>query len=209
MAKTKKQKATEAAAPAEDAPVGLVAHILHARKGLRGSWDRQVAMGTGEERLLFYVMLACFFAFIAGLPGTFEAAERMGVSGDVRIVIMGRLFGFVILGPLLFYGIAALAHLFARWGFGGQASWFEARLGLFWSMVLAIPLILLYAMAAQVLRLNGETGLATSLGAAVGVIWAYIWLSFLAFAEGFARRKTFALAAAIALILVCFTLLLR
>jgi hypothetical protein len=48
----------------------------------------------------------------------------------------------VLILPLVAYGVAALSHLAARL-LGGSATWFEARMALFWALLAVSPLWLL------------------------------------------------------------------
>ena len=188
-------------------PRGLFGHIVHALGGLRPSWDRQLQMRFGEERLLFYVMFACFIGFVTGLPSTLRVAQTLPPEEDVRIFVAGQFVAVLIFGSLFLYGVAGLSHLISRRAFGGMGSYFKARLALFWSLVLGTPLLLVQAIVSLVLGPSGYGDIASMFGGLVFLIWAWIWLSFLSFAEGFARQKVMIFAAAIVVIVAGFTLL--
>ena len=202
-----KSKTPEKTKDASKEPRGLFGHMVHALWGLRPSWDRQVMMGFGEERLLFYVMFACFIGFVTGLPSTLRVAQTLPPEEDVRIFVAGQFVAVLIFGSLFLYGVAGVSHLIARRAFGGVGSYFKARLALFWSLVLGMPLLLVQAIVSLGLGPSGYSDLASLFGALVFLIWAWIWLSFLSFAEGFARQKVMIFAAAIMVIIAGFTLL--
>jgi|GEM_PF-2750209 len=172
-------------------PRGLFAHIWEARRGLRASWEAQVRQGITEERLLAYVAFACFMAFLAGLPLALETAKASGVELSLAALVAGRLVAFVFFAPLFLYGLAALAHLFSKWAFAGEADYQSARMALFWALVLGVPLGLMQAIVLQALTLVGMAQLAVVIGIATFLIWLWIWASLHAFAEGFSRVKCY------------------
>ena len=66
---------------------------------------------------------------------------------ELNPLLGGALLAWVMIAPLIFYGLAALSHLLAR-ALGGQGSFFGARLALFWALLAASPLILLNGLLA-------------------------------------------------------------
>jgi len=114
---------------------------------------------SGEAQLLAMAMLVCFVGFLAGLP-----RELARVPDEARLQAAGWLFtGAMFFGPLFLIGLAALSHLLAR-PFGGRANWQQARLALFWALVLAIPLLIVAEFGPW------WVGLASMI--ATGWIWA-------------------------------------
>ena len=117
--------------------------ILRAYRGFGASMQRQIASSPGEERLLVYLIMACFLFFVARVPSLLElsaAAATDEVSGMALFIT--NLVGSFFFAPLMFYGLAALSHIVAK-GFGGTGSFFHARLALFWSLLLLAPLALI------------------------------------------------------------------
>lgn len=167
------------------------------RAGLRTSFEAMLARGVGEERLLAYVAIACIAAFVGGIPAALDIAATMPDQNAALGLISGRFVAVVIFGSLFWYGVAALSHWFAYWGFNGQGTYQTARLALFWALFLGIPLSLLSAASGQLLPLIGADALLRPLGIALFLIWLWIWTSFLAIAEGFSRGGVFLLALAI------------
>lgn len=171
---------------AEARETSLTGAILNAWSDLRASYAMQ-RRSADESRLLFFVVLACGLLFIAGLPGARAQAEYLGRNDALAIVLSARLFGTMFILPLGLYGLAALSHLLAR-AAGGRGDFRGARLALFWSLLVAMPVV----MAAQLLAVvagagHAPTGIEIALGAVAvaGILW--VWGAFLAEAEGFER----------------------
>ena len=101
--------------------------------------------GRGEARALITVMLACFVIFIAQWPRLSREAHLTG--RELNMLIGAALLGWMFIAPLVLYGLAALSHLVAR-AFGGRATWLEARMALFWALLAASPLWLLWGLVA-------------------------------------------------------------
>ena len=82
----------------------------------------------------------------------------------------GALFAWLFVAPIFLYGVAALSHMIARL-FGGQGSFYLARVALFWALLAATPCFLLSGLV---------TGFAAGVGAqiGVGVVTAGVFLGF-------------------------------
>ncbi|MHA3978659.1 YIP1 family protein [Halovulum sp. GXIMD14794] len=174
-----------------DEPHGLVASIAASWKDLRGGVRRRLDARPPEAGLLAHAYLAAALAFVAGLPSAIadaralEATQRDALTG----VLAGRAFAAIFLFPLLLYLLAALQRLVAR-AFGGQGSFYSARVALFWAVVVALPLVLAEGLiSALVPALPPETGgiVAQAASAAVGLGFLWIWAVMAAESEGFAR----------------------
>lgn len=107
---------------------------------------RRLADGPREDRALAYLMLACGLIFVAQWPRLAREAY-FDPSVPLEARFGGALMGWIFVAPLLFYGIAALSHLALK-PFGAQAGWYGARLALFWALLAAAPLWLLYGLVA-------------------------------------------------------------
>ena len=172
------------------------------RFGLTPSFDAQKAAGIGEERLLAYVAFACFSGFLSVLPRVVRTGEAMAEDDATIMLVSGQFVGFVIFGPLFFYGVAGLVHWIAATFFGGKGSYFDARLALFWSLALGVPLMVLQAIISAGATAIGMAWLPPYTGLGIGAIWLWIWTSLLAHAEGYSRIATFGFAL---LIVFCIT----
>jgi hypothetical protein len=107
---------------------------------------RRVAGAPREDRALAIVMAACALMFVSQWPGLSRLAfEDPSVPLDMRLG--GALLGWVFIAPLALYLLAAVVHAIARL-FGGRASWYEARMALFWALLASSPLWLLNGLVA-------------------------------------------------------------
>ena len=148
-------------------------NILRTWRGPRRVMRDLLAAGQREDRAIAYLMAGCLFVFVAQWPRLARvAATGQDASTDFDMLVGTTFVVWLMLMPLVFYGIAALSHIIARL-FGGRGSWFGARLALFWTLLATAPLMLFYGLLAG---LNGPVP-STDL---VGILWlgafALIWL---------------------------------
>jgi len=106
---------------------------------------RRTAGPVREDRALILVMLACILIFVAQWPRLRREAFVTGQDFDV--LLGGALLGWLFIMPLALYGLAALSQMVARL-MGGRASWWGARMALFWALLAASPLWLLWGLVA-------------------------------------------------------------
>lgn len=151
----------------------------------RGVMRDLLAQGQREDRALAYLMVACIVIFIAQWPRLSRLAAGFDLAPDAAVPELSQLIAYEFLGwlmvwPLMFYGIGAVSHVVAKI-IGGQGTWYTARLALFWSLLASTPAALLYGMMAGFL---GTSAPGTQL---VGVFWlgalAIIWCQTLREAE--------------------------
>ncbi|KKM72474.1 hypothetical protein LCGC14_1420180 [marine sediment metagenome] len=104
---------------------------------------RRRLAGSGEDRALITVMLACALIFVAQWPRL--SREAFVTGQEFEMLAGGAMLGWLFLAPLVLYALAALSHLAARL-MGGQGSFLEARMALFWALLAAAPLWLLWGL---------------------------------------------------------------
>lgn len=142
-----------------------------------------LARGASEARALAFLMIGCALVVVAQLPALArDAAIR---SDHALITPLARslppehrtldamlaytLLSWLIIAPLLFYGLAGITHTLSR-AFGGHGTALGARLALFWSWLAASPI----ALASGVL--GGFLGpQATNLA---GILWVAVFAAF-------------------------------
>ncbi len=98
-----------------------------------------------EDRALVILMAACTLVFVAGWPRLARIAFETGQ--ELNPLLGGALFGWLFITPLVMYAVGTLSHLLARL-FGGQGSAYRARFALFWALLAAAPLWLLWGLIA-------------------------------------------------------------
>lgn len=173
---------------------GLVADIAAAYRDLPGAAERKLAEQPRDPQLLVWILIASIMGFVAGLPGALRYAQSL--EQPVEGVLSGRLFAAIFMTPLLIYLAGFVSHLTAR-AFGGQGSFWSARVAVVWAVAVAIPLVLLGGLVQALAAATGAPAAMTLAGAvsvvtALGFLW--IWAQFLAVAEGFdAPRRIFAM----------------
>jgi len=106
----------------------------------------RLAAGQREDRALAVLMGACVLIFVAQWPRLARQAH-FDDAISLQALMAGALMGWLFIAPLLLYTLAALTHLVARL-FGGQGTWFRARMALFWALLAASPLWLFHGLVA-------------------------------------------------------------
>ena len=99
-----------------------------------------------EDRALAVLMGACFLVFVASWPYQARLAHE-DPSVPLQARLGASLMAWLFIVPLGAYVLAAITHAAARI-IGGRASWFEARMALFWALLAASPLWLLNGLVA-------------------------------------------------------------
>lgn len=127
---------------------------------------------AGEERALVYVMIGCLVLFVAGLPALARQVHLDPAGPGFTALFTGRLMGALLFAPLFLYGIAALSHLVARL-FGGRGTWLGARLALFWSILVVLPLALFQGLVAGFIGQGPVLSLVSLIGA---IVFLAIWM---------------------------------
>ena len=127
--------------------MAISAEILRTYRAPREVMRRLLAAGQREDRAIAYLMAACAIIFVAQWPRLRRAAMENPEGPPFEAQMSGALLGWIFIAPLLFYGIAALSHLVARL-FGGQGTWWGARIALFWTLLAVSPLMLLNGLVA-------------------------------------------------------------
>jgi len=144
-----------------------------------------LARGQREDLALAFLMSACVIIFVAQWPRLSRIAAGFDLPSGSVVPELSQLVAYEFLGwllvwPLMFYVIGGISHAIAKL-FGGQGTWYSARLALFWSLLATTPAALLYGLMAGFL---GPIAAGTHL---VGFFWlaafAVIWLQTLSEAE--------------------------
>ena len=131
--------------------------------------------GRGEARALMTLMLACALIFVAQWPRLSRESHLTGQ--DLQMLIGGALLGWLFIAPLFLYAVAGLSHLVAR-TFGGHATYLQARMALFWGLLAAAPLWLLWGLVAgfmgpgAALNATGLVALLAFLGLWLSGLWS-------------------------------------
>ncbi|WP_224814946.1 hypothetical protein [Hasllibacter sp. MH4015] len=123
----------------------------------RAVFRRLLAMGQREDRALAILLGACALIFVSQLPrlqrehalAGFERAALDQKASD-KVLSFGAEMGitffvWLLVWPLLFYGIGTLTHLIAKL-FRGRGTTYTARLALFWALLASTPAWLFYGL---------------------------------------------------------------
>lgn len=152
----------------------IVASWRRPREVVRGL----LARGRSEPFAFTLLVTFLILAFVARWP---SAARIAHVEPEKLLLPQLLALALALLATIpVWYGLAALSRIVSG-VFGGQGSWYGARLALFWALVAVSPLVLLHGLIAGMLG-SGEQ--ATALGVLVGVGFMFQWINALIVVEG-------------------------
>lgn len=129
-----------------------------------------LAEGPREDRALVYLMGACFITFVSQWP-VLSRAAYLDPSVPLEARLGASLLVLLFIAPLIAYAVAALSHVVMRL-FGGQGSFFTARMAMFWAMLATAPLMLLYGLLVGFV---GPTPAVTVVGTMIFIGFLYQW----------------------------------
>ncbi len=164
--------------------MAVTTDIVRTWRGPRVVMRELLAHGRREDRAVAYVIAACLLIFVAQGPRLSRQAAGFDLAPgaetrDITELLSYELFAWLMIWPLLLYGIAAITHVLAKI-VGGKGTFYSARLALFWALLASTPVLLLYGLMAGFVG----PGLQTQV---VGGIWVlsfgWMWLQCLREAE--------------------------
>ncbi len=147
--------------------MSVTTDIVATYKGPRRVLARLFDMGEREAFALIVLAGACIVAFASRLPALARQAYETGA--ELNALLGGALMAWIA-APLLFYAIGAVAHVLAKI-VGGKGTFYRARLALFWALLAASPLQLLWGLVEGFIGKGVEWQ-------AVGIIWFVIFMWF-------------------------------
>lgn len=130
---------------------------------------RHLGRPKSEAFVFTFLFTFLFLAFVAQTP---YAARLSHMHPEVPLTqrLLATALGLMAMIPF-WYGLAAVSRLVAR-VFGGQGSWYGARLALFWALVAVTPAMLLMGLSLGFLGQGMQTN---ALGALVGLAFLTLW----------------------------------
>ncbi|WP_343078887.1 YIP1 family protein [Ostreiculturibacter nitratireducens] len=164
--------------------MGVASDIVATYRAPRRVVRRLLASGQREDRALAVLMGACLLLFVAQWPVAARAAYlEPDVPLEARLASAFLASMFIL--PLFAYAVAGISHLAAR-AFGGAGTFWRARIALFWALLAAAPLQLLYGLVGGFI---GPGAQLRFIGFVVFGIFILIWGAGLRVAE-FEREGT-------------------
>lgn len=131
---------------------------------------RRIEASQGEAGALMTLMVACIIIFVSQWPWLSLQAQ-IDPSRGVSERIAYALFAWVFIWPLAFYVIALATYVLLR-VFKSVSTAFEHRMALFWALMAAVPLWLLWGMMRGII---GETPAVDIVGFAAFAAFVIFW----------------------------------
>tara|TARA_R100000750_G_C2329663_1_gene89664 strand:- start:646 stop:1155 length:510 start_codon:yes stop_codon:yes gene_type:complete len=125
--------------------------------------------GVSEPRALACLMGACAVMFVAQWPRLAREAHLQGT--DLEPALGGALLATLIFLPLVFYVVAGLSQLVST-AVMRPIGGYDTRFALFWALLAASPLALLYGLVGGFI---GAGGALTLVGAAWLGVLLWFW----------------------------------
>lgn len=125
--------------------MGVVSDIGKSYRAPRAVLRHRLAAGDNEGGALVTLMLACGLIFVAQWPRLSRLAYETGQ--DVQMLMGATLLSWLFIMPLVFYVLAGIVGFVLRL-LGSPATGFEVRMAMFWGLLCAAPLWLLWGLTA-------------------------------------------------------------
>jgi hypothetical protein len=130
---------------------------------------KHLARGQSEPFVFTFLFVFLLLSFVARYPVAARAAMNDPAT-PLAPQLLAIALGLLATIPF-FYALAAASHLVGR-ALGGKSTWYGARLALFWSLVVATPLVLLQGLVAALIGAGVQNNL---VGGAALVAFLVFW----------------------------------
>ncbi len=149
--------------------MSVIDDVIRSYRAPRAVFRRRLDLGMREDKALAVLMGGCLLVFAAQLPRLARVAYETGQ--DLNMLMGATMLAWIFIMPLAFYVIGTLSHLLMRL-VGGQGTAFAARFALFWALLCATPLWLLWGLVAGFI---GEGAQMTVTGALALLAFLLFW----------------------------------
>ena len=153
----------------------MVLDILRTYRAPRCVFRRRIGREAREDRAFATLISACVLMFLAQWPRLSREAH-FDASIDFEARMAGALFGWVIVAPLVMYGLAFVSHSALRFA-RSDISGYSTRMALFWAFLASTPLWLLSGL---LIGYVGSSTVASIVGVIAFVGFILFWMSGLA-----------------------------
>jgi hypothetical protein len=167
--------------------MGVVADIWRTyRLGPRPLAAEHLARGPNEARAFAFLMLGCGLVWMGQWPRLMREVQsgRPDPEATFQQLAGTALVTWLMVMPLVFFGLAGLTHAASR-AMGGQGEPWAARVAAFWAWLAASPLALVAGLAAG---FTGNSALANLLAILWIAVFAAFWAAGQREASGRAAR---------------------
>lgn len=149
--------------------MSVIDDVIRSYRAPRAVFRRRLDLGAREDKALAVLMGGCLMVFAAQLPRLARVAYETGQ--DLNMLMGATMLAWIFIMPLAFYVIGTLSHMLMRL-VGGQGTAFAARFALFWALLCATPLWLLWGLVAGFI---GEGAQMTVTGALALLAFLLFW----------------------------------
>lgn len=125
--------------------MGVASDILRAYVAPRAVFRGRLGADVREDRALVILMAACVLIFVGQWPRLQREAIETG--HEFQMLVGAALLAWIFFMPLVAYALGSLSHMIAR-PLGGRGNGYAARFALFWALLVASPLWLLWGLVA-------------------------------------------------------------
>lgn len=151
--------------------MAVTSDIVESWRAPRRVVRRHLSRGRSEPFAFSLLVVFLIVAFIAQWPRAARVAHQ---SPDTPLEPQLLALGLALLATIpLWYGLAGLSRLVSR-VFGGQGSFYSARIALFWALVAVSPAMLLQGLVAGMI---GPGPALTAVGLLALAAFLWFWIS--------------------------------
>ncbi|QHQ34811.1 YIP1 family protein [Algicella marina] len=124
--------------------IGLGPRIWSSFRDMRAATRRLIEEQPSEQRLLFFVLLSDIIFFLASAMQTVVAPPE-AMKEEIPLGIGLVLIGALLLRTTCMYVFSFFLNIASK-AFGGQGTWRDTRIGVFWGALVAAPVGFLMAL---------------------------------------------------------------
>ena len=161
---------------------GFFTSIILAFRDLDSSLSKQIEIRKKERQLLPLLYFVCFMLLLSQLIQITSKVQEAPYFFVVTAVVVSHLFFL----PIFIYALSFILHLVLK-AFGAEASNFQTRLAVLWSLTLSTLIIL--SLSVMKVFMSGIIKVAFVVSAELIVV--YIFSRNLSFASNFKNRNLF------------------
>lgn len=125
--------------------MSVIEDVVRTYRAPRAVFRRRLDTGATESKALAVLMGGCLMVFTAQLPRLARVAHETG--DDLNMLMGATLLAWLFIMPLALYAIGTLSHMLLRL-IRARGTAFSARFALFWALLCASPLWLLWGLVA-------------------------------------------------------------
>lgn len=154
--------------------MGLITDMAQSYRTPRQVFRHRLGQGENEGGALITLMIACALIFVAQWPRLSREAFETGQ--ELQMLMGATLLGWLFIMPLVLYTLAGIVGFILRI-LGRPVTGYGARMALFWGLLCATPLWMLWGLTVGFVGLGSTANVVGILALGALIVFWGIFLS--------------------------------